>query len=129
MLDLLNVEYPYNVQTCAKRYLGSFCEYQCADYVLSLCKTKELKDRKQTNSKYRLIPGYQKKAFQYLQKDPILDIIPTCILYQTWKTVISISRRELKIWWTAEYSISNELWGIWKCGQTLLALSFWMIYM
>ena len=51
--------------------MGSFCEYRSTDYV-SLHKTKEIKDRKQNNSKKRLIPSYQEyKASWYLQKDPL----------------------------------------------------------
>ena len=39
-------------------FSGSFCGHRSTDYV-SLRKTKEIKDRKQNNSKLRLIPSYQ----------------------------------------------------------------------
>ena len=53
--------------------LDSFCEYRSTCYV-NLSKTKEIKDRKQNNSKQRLFPSYQNyKAFRYLQKDPSID--------------------------------------------------------
>ena len=65
---------------------GSFCEYQSTDCT-SLHKTKEIKDRKQNNSKLRPIQSYQEyKAFWCLQKDPkFLSVL-------TWSIVIDLRK-------------------------------------
>ena len=54
---------------------GSFCEYRSTDYV-SLRKTKEIKNRKQDNSKYKDYSQiYQEyKALRSLQKEPKITI-------------------------------------------------------